>query len=259
VDPVAERPGPTPTGTQAAKPLVGVPLLEPFPAPNLGGGLPSAYVANWGDYFLALSGGTPGNQRDGVVDGSVNMGMGFGDAYRLIAVEADWNIGSVKNFNFNGSFNLLASRVLVNQPRLQVVAGGGVQDLFAYGNEAKPPATGYGVLTVATPLRQPNLMFNQVLQVSVGVGGNNFTYLNENFEGADASLFTAVGLELSSNVGLSMGWSGRGTNANLSYTPFRDLPFTINLLGADLFATSPFGTVGVLTVSWGDNFRTGLF
>jgi len=60
-------------------------------------------------------------------------------------------------------------------------------------------------------------------------------------------------------LGVSVGWSGRGTNAGLSYVPFAMLPITVNLLGADLFNASPYGTVGVLTVAWGDSFRTGYF
>ena len=240
-------------------PLVGIPLLEPFPAPNLNGGLPSGYVANWGDYFVSASAGTPGKQRDGAWDGSLNLGFGLGDAYRWLAVEVDWNIGSTRNFNANGSFSVLASRMLVNEPRLQVVLGGGLEGLFAYGNESKQPSAGFGVLTLATPLRTPNPYFNQVLQISAGYGGRDFAPLDENFNGPEESFFAALGLEITSNVGLSLGWSGRGANVNLSYTPSRDLPFTVNLLAADVFNVSPFGTVGVLTVSWGDTFRTGLF
>lgn len=239
--------------------LVGVPLLQPFPPPNLGGGLPTAYNANWGDYFISVAGATPGKLRAGQVDGSVNLGVGFGDSQRLLSIELDWNIGSTRNFNANGSFDISASRMLLNERRLQVVVAGGVQGLYTYGNEAKPPINGYGVVSVATPLRTPNAFFNQVLQISAGVGGNNFAPLDANFEGPTTGYFAALGLEITSNVGLSMGWSGRGVNLNLSFTPVRDLPFTVNLLGVDLFNNSPFGTVGVLSVSWGDNFRTALF
>lgn len=264
-EPVAELPGlngsPVASATTPAGPpvLVGVPLKDPYPAPNLGGAVPSAYKANWGDYFIGGSAGTPGKLRDGQPDGSVNMGIGFGDASRLIGIELDWNIGSTRNFNANGTFDIGANRILVNQSRLQVVVGGGVQGLYSYGNEGKPAVNGYGVVTVATPLRTPNPFFNQVLQISAGIGGNNFASLDANFEGPSTGYFAALGMEITSNVGLSMGWSGRGANLNLSYTPLRDLPFTINVLAADVFNNSPFGTVGVLSVSWGDNFRTALF
>lgn len=234
-------------------------LPEPYSPPNLGGGLPSAYVANWGDFYITASAGTAGKQRDSEPDGSVGAGIGFGNDQELIAVELNWGIGSVRNFNANGAFNLFASRMLLNQPRLQVLVGGGVFDLVTYGNEDQPDPTGYGVLTMALPLREPNFEFNQVLQLSVGVGGRDFAGLDANFQGDDLGVFGAVGVELAPNLGLSTGISGRGTNVNLSYTPFRQLPISINVLAADVFDQSPFGTVGVLTVSWGDNFRRGLF
>lgn len=251
--PVASQP---PTGPPV---LVGVPLLEPYPAPNIGGGQPSAYNASWGDYYIGASAATPGKQRDGVVDGSVNMGIGFGDPLSLLGIEVGWNIASTKNFNANGTLDITASRFLVNASRLQVVLGGGVQSIYSYGPEGKPPVNGYGVVTLATPLRAPNPFFNQVLQISAGIGGNTYASLDANFEGPETGYFAALGLEVTSNVGLSLGLSGRGTNVNLSYTPLRDLPFTINVLAADVFNNSPFGTVGVLSVSWGDNFRTALF
>ncbi|MCP9888954.1 hypothetical protein KBY96_13570 [Cyanobium sp. ATX 6A2] len=238
--------------------LLGLP--EPYSPPNLSGGLPAAYVANWGDFYITGSAGTPGKQRDSQPDGSVGAGIGFGNDQELIAVELNWGVGSINNFNANGAFNLFASRMLLNEPRLQVLVGGGVFDFYTYGNEKpQPDPTGYGVLTVALPLREPNFEFNQVLQLSAGVGGRDFAALDANFRGGSTSAFGAIGVELAPNVGLSAGISGRGTNINLSYTPFRELPISINVLAADVFDQSPFGTVGVLTVSWGDNFRRGLF
>jgi hypothetical protein len=115
------------------------------------------------------------------------------------------------------------------------------------------------VITVSLPLREPNFVFNQVLQISVGVGGRDFAFLDNDFSGPTASVFGAIGVELAPNIGISAGVSGRGANLNLSYPPFRDLPIAINLLAADVFDQSPFGTVGVLSLSWGDNFRRGIF
>lgn len=240
-------------------------LLEPYSPPNLGGGLPSAYVANWGDFYFQASAGIGGGRdlSDGDFDAAFNAGIGFGDQRELVAVELRWNIASFKNFNSNGSFDVAVGRTLIDQPRLQVSVTGGIFDVYAYrrapSSETLPAATGFGVVTVALPLRKPNFRFNQVLQISLGVGGRDFAALDENFEASDVSPFGAIGVELTPNVGLSAGVSGRGANLNLSYTPFREVPIAINLLAADVFNQSPFGTVGVFTVSWGDNFRRGLF
>ncbi|MFN7819294.1 MAG: hypothetical protein ACK5Q7_06845 [Cyanobacteriota bacterium] len=232
-----------------------------YAAPLIGGGVPSGYVAGWGEYYLALSAGTPGKQRDGVPDGSINFGFGLGDPYRTLGVQLDVGIGSVKNLGANGGIGGSIGRVLVNEPTLQVAVAGGVMDLWSYttGESGYTFPNGYGAITVATPLRRNDPHFSQVLQVSAGVGGNNFTSLDENFQGPTVGAFASVGVEVTPRLGVSMGWSGRGTNAGVSVVPFASLPITVNLIGADLFNASPFGTVGVLTVAWGDSFRTGYF
>lgn len=237
------------------------PRRTQFVAPLIGGGVPSGYVAGWGEYYLAFSAGTPGNQRDGVPDGSINFGFGLGDPYRTVGLQLDVGIGSVKNFAANAGIGGSIGRVLVNEPTLQVAVAGGVMDLWSYtsGESGFTFPNGYGAITVATPLRRNDPHFAQVLQVSAGVGGNNFTSLDENFQGPTVGAFASVGVEVTPRLGVSVGWSGRGTNAGLSYVPFATLPITVNLLGADLFNASPYGTVGVLTVAWGDSFRTGYF
>jgi hypothetical protein len=233
-----------------------------YAAPLIGGGVPSGYVAGWGEYYLALSAGTPGKQREGVPDGSINFGFGLGDPFRTLGMQLDVGIGSVKNLGANGGIGGSIGRVLVNEPTLQVAVAGGVMDLWSYTTNETGFFTfpnGYGAITVATPLRRNDPHFSQVLQVSAGVGGNNFTSLDENFQGPTVGAFASMGVELTPQLGVSMGWSGRGTNAGVSYVPFASLPLTVNLIGADLFNASPFGTVGVLTVAWGDSFRTGYF
>ena len=255
------QPAPQPAIQPNGLPEFGVALQPPFPAPYIGGAVPTAYIGGWGNYWVGLSGGTPGKQRDGVVDASFNAGIGFGDFYRTLAVELDWGIGSVKNFNANGGFSASAGRLLVDEPRFQLAAGGGVLSFYTYGNEGNPePASAYGVISMATPLRPGNFDFAQVLQFSFGAGGYQFSYLDpETFESDSFGMFASLGLEITRNVGLSLGWSNRGTNVNLSYTPFRGVPIYLNVVGSDLFNTSPSGTVGVFSISWGDDFRTALF
>ena len=251
------QPDPQPNGL----PAFGVALQPPFPAPYIGGALPTAYIGGWGNYWFGLSGGTPGKLRDGAVDASFNAGIGFGDFYRTLAVEVDWGIGSIKNFNANGGFSASAGRLLVDEPRFQLAAGGGVLSFYTYGNEGNPePASGYGVISMATPLRPGNFDFAQVLQFSFGAGGYQFSYLDpETFKSDSFGMFASLGVEITRNVGLSLGWSNRGTNVNLSYTPFRGVPIYLNVVGADLFNISPSGTVAVFSISWGDDFRTALF
>lgn len=241
-------------------PRYGVPVKELFAMPYLGGGMPSGYSAGWGDYYVSLGGATPGKLRDGQIDGSAVVGFGIGDIFKTLAIEFDWGIGSIKNLNANGWFSLSGSRILLDQPRLQIAAGGGVFSALTYGNEGNPePSTGYGVVTFSTPLRPDRWDFKQVLQFSLGYGGWQFAYLDSNFQGETTAPFTALGLQLTSNAGISASWSPRGTNLNFSYVPFRSLPLYFNVLGSDLFDRSPWGPRAVFFITWGDEFRSALF
>ncbi|MFO7628851.1 MAG: hypothetical protein R6W06_04920 [Prochlorococcaceae cyanobacterium] len=253
---LAEQPDPesltTPVALRYQPPF----LLGPY----LGGGVPSAYVAGWGDFYFGASAATPGKLRDGDPDGSFNVGMGFGDADKLVAIELDWGIGSVKNFNFNGGFSGAIGRNLIRNGNIQLAISAGVIEFYDYGNESddEPPSP-YGALSLTVPLRPDNAFFQQRLQLNLGGGGAAFAWQNEDFTGPDAGFFASLGLELTRNTGISAAWSGRGMNANFSYVPFRDIPVSVNVLAADVFNASPYGRVGVLTVTWGSNFANGVF
>jgi hypothetical protein len=257
---LAEQPDPETLTTPAALRYQPPYLVSPY----IGGGVPSAYVAGWGDFYISGSAATPGKLRDGVVDGSFNTGIGLGDADRFVAIEVDWGIGSIKNFNFNGGFSGAIGRNLINNENIQLAVSGGIIEFYEYGNEedTEPPSP-YGALSLTVPLRPNNPIFQQRLQLTVGGGGPAFGWLNENtdgtFDAADGGFFAAMGVEITRNTGISAAWSGRGVNANFSYVPFRDIPISVNVLAADVFNNSPFGRVGVLSVTWGSNFANGVF
>jgi hypothetical protein len=226
--------------------------------PSLGGGLPTGFVGGWGDYFFSGSAGTPGNLRNGVPDGSLNLGFGLGDPQRFLGVELYSGIGSIKNLNANGSFGATLGRVLVNRSDLQVSVAGGVIDAFTYGTEPNPqPINGYGAVSVALPLRPGDPRFSQMVQFTVGGGGSSFAAIDSSFQTSETGVFGAVGMELLANLGLSVGMSSRSANVNLSWVPFRTVPIYVNLIAADVFANTPWGTIGVLSVGWGDNLQNG--
>lgn len=230
---------------------------KPWPAPSLSPGVPSAFVAQWGDAFLGVSGATAGKQRDGVVDGSWNAGFGLGDAAKAVALEVSGGCGSVKDFCANGSFTARLGRLLINDRDSRLSLAGAWQNFAQWGNEGRQDNVYYGALSYAVPLR-PGHSFARTLQFNAGVGNSQYAPVSDNAE-SSVGAFASVGVELTKYLGLSAGWSGRGANAQLSLTPFRQVPITINLLGADLFNQTPAGTVGVLSISWGANFLTPSF
>lgn len=222
--------------------------------PSLGGGLPTGFVGGWGDYFLSASAGTPGNIR-GDYDASFNFGIGIGDPEKFLGAEVYWGIGSFKNFNANGGFGASVGRVLVNTPDLLLGVAGGVFDAYTYGTEANPqPPNGYGAISAAMPLSKGS---PRILQFTLGGGGSGFAAIDTSYQLTEAGMFGSFGIEVLENLGFSVGVSGRSTNVALSWIPFRTLPVFVNLMAADVAATTPWGTVGVLTVGWGDNLKSG--
>jgi hypothetical protein len=223
--------------------------------PSLGGGLPTGYVGGWGDYFFSASAGTPGNLRGGSADASFNFGFGIGDPQKFLGAELYAGVGSFKNLNANGAFGASVGRLLVNSPDLQVGVAGGVIDAYSYGTEGNPqPLNGYGAITAAVPLYKGS---PRILQFTLGGGGSSFAAIDTSYQLTEAGMFGALGIEILENLGFSVGVSGRSTNVVLSWIPLRTLPIFVNLMAADVAATTPWGTVGVLTVGWGDNLQSG--
>lgn len=239
--------------------VAGAPIRPPYLIrPSLNGGVPTGFVAGWGDYFLSGSAGTPGNLRDGSPDGSLNLGFGVGDSQEFLGAEVFWGIGSIKNLNANGGFGAAVGRILVNRPELQLGVAGGVIDAYSYGSEGNPqPANGYGAISAVLPLRPSDPDFPRMVQFTLGGGGSSFAGIDTSYQLTESGFYGAAGIELTPNVGMSVGVSGRGTNVNLSWIPFRSLPVFVNVLAADVFDATPWGTIGVLSVGWGDNLKTG--
>ena len=231
----------------------GTSLFRPyFYTPYLGGAEPTAYVDQWGEGYIAGYGGLPNVVRDYAFESTINVGLGLGDPDRFVAITAGWDIGSTKDLNANGSFSLSMGRVLVETDRLQITAGGGLSSLAPYGNETGADVTnGYGVVTLATPLRS-NPDFAQLLQLSFGIGGNDFAPSSDGFvPEQQTGYFVALGLQATPGIGVSLGRSGRGANAVISILPNNDLPVYLELAAVDLFNETPGGTKGVFGVRFG--------
>lgn len=230
---------------------------RPWPAPSLSPGVPSAFIANWGDVFFGAS--TATRQARDVVDGSWNAGFGLGNASKAVALEISGGCGSINRFCGNGSFSTRISRLLISRANARVAIAGAWQNFAQWGYEGRQDNIYYGAFTYALPLRQDNRRFGQTLQFNAGVGNSLYApYTPENSQ-SKVGGFASLGVELSPAVGVSAGWSGRGANAQLSYTPFRNTPITLSVLGADLLNQTPGGAIGVFTVSWGTNFTTPSF
>lgn len=249
-------------GTELRRQLLIPPLLrreKPWPSPSLSPGVPSGYIARWGDLFFGASAATPGRQRNSVVDGSWSAGLGLGDPTRIVALELSGGCGSVRNFCANGSFDVKIGRSIINTSTSRLGLAFAWQNAAQWGNEGRQDNTFYGAFSYAVPLRKSTSGFGQTLQFNLGGGNSRYAPFTPENSQTRLGIFGSAGIELAPNLGVSAGWSGRGVNGQISYSPFRHLPITMNLLGVDLFNQTPSGLVGVLSLSWGANFRTASF
>jgi hypothetical protein len=230
------------------------PLVKVIPAkrtysPSLSFATPSAFGATWGDVFLGSSLATQGKART-QPDASITMGFGLGDARKLIGLELAYNIGSVKNFGYNGTFDLKANRILYAKNNTQIAAAVGWRTFAQHvRGETIRPSGVFGLVTSYSLLKPKDPVNKMPISFSVGAGGGDFRTGN-----ASTGVFAGVGVQVHPQVGVGMGWSGVGLNVGASFVPVRTIPLTINAVAADLTDTSRGGTVFVLSVGYGFNF-----
>lgn len=237
-------------------------LPSPYKSPNLNPTqIPSAYVAEWGDYYVSSSiYSYEDNSRNGslTTDGFLSVGMGFGDSRRFLALEVDLNQESLANTNNGGSLDVRLGRQLIRSNNFALQLGAGWLGVVSYGNWPKPGGSPYGVLTAAWPLRPGDPKFRQTMQVNLGGGGGRFQRLDA-VDLNSSGLIASVGVELTSNFGISTGWAGRGLNASISYVPLRAKPLYLSLSGANITNVDSTGRSVALSVTWGGSFRTATF
>ena len=218
-------------------------------SPALTFGIPSAFGANWGDFFIGASGATAGNRQPSEVDGSISTGFGIGDADKLIGMTFTYNLGSIRDFGSNGTFDLQGHRNIYRDGITTVAIAAGWSAFGQYGNEGITPSTVWGTVT-SYSLLQPDDPVNKLpLLLSLGVGGGYYRQ-----DPASTGVFGGVGLQVAPQLGVGLQWSGVGLNLGLSFVPVPTIPLTIVATGADLTNNSPGGTVFVLSVNYGFNF-----
>lgn len=247
------------SGLQAA---AAHPTSPPYKPPNLNPTqIPSALVAEWGNYFVASSVYAyedGGSQKAFTADGSVNVGLGFGSARRFVAIEVDYNQESLARVNNGGTLDVRLGRELISTSDFSLHLGGGWLGVASYGDWPNAGGSPYGVLTAAWPLRPRNWEFRQTMQVNLGAGSGRFQRIDASNLISDGVL-ASVGVELTPNLGISTGWAGKGLNASLSYVPIRATPLYISLSGANLTNVDGTGRAVAFSLSWGGSFRTITF
>jgi len=192
----------------------------PRSSPATGFGTPSAFGADWGDAFIGLSGVTEGD-TDTKADGSISLGMGFGNAVENIGVEVSVGIISLDGFGDDGSVGIKLHKVFPEADNLAIALGW--SNPITWGDANNAEDTFYGVVTKQFELN-PEATNTLPLTVSLGAGTGAFRSTGAIEAGDNAlNVFGSLGLRIIPEVSLVSGWTGSALGLGVSAAPF-DFP-----------------------------------
>lgn len=217
--------------------------------PSPSAGIPSAFGADWGDFFVSAALSSGDDIRPDA-DASLSAGFGLGDARNLVGVELGFNLQSIDRFGENGSFDAKVHRELFYSDRAQMSAAVGWVNFANYGSNAAGSEDGiYGIVTGSYLLR-PNAPINQMpLTATLGLGDGIFSQ-----DSADIGVIAGLGLQVDPRLSINTAWSGVGLNIGASVVPIPTVPLTMNFLVGDVTDETDTGTVAVFTIGYGFNF-----
>ena len=237
--------------------IVAATATSTFPVGGLG--TPTAFGANWGDFFLGA--GYQGETRPviytppGVTPGTVkgpetyaySVGLGLGDSRNFLGLETvattynRTNLipGSSAPGSFeNGGISFKLHKLLGDN----FAIAAGYENAITFGSNAFGGAntpdggvnggrTGYGVASlILNP--DPNMGFFSNTTLSVGAGAGRFRSVGDIRANKDnINVFGSLGTRLFSNVSLVGDWNGQDLSVGL--------PITIPFGGGSAFQVTP--------------------
>ena len=173
-----------------------------------------------------------------------------------MAIQLGYNLTSLRSDQISGGVDLKLARDLIRNDTIRLALAAGVLDLYTHGPSATSLSTPFAVTTMAMPVRIAGTP--RTLQFNLGIGGNRFQS-PESIAWYDQGGFASVGLEVADNVGLSLGWSGRGLNTTINVVPLRGVPLAIGASATNLTNHQGRGRAAVLFLTWGGSFQTASF
>jgi S-layer homology domain len=240
--------------------IVAATATSTFPVGGLG--TPTAFGANWGDFFLGA--GFQGETRPNVISNgnlpnaplataaekakgpetyAYSVGLGLGDARNFLGLETvatTYNrTGPSNSGSFeNGGVSFKLHKLLGDN----FAIAAGYENAITFGSNASAGGntpdggvnggrTGYGVASlILNP--DPNMGFFSNTTLSVGAGAGRFRSLGDIRANKDnINVFGSVGTRLFSNVSLVGDWNGQDLSVGL--------PITIPFGGGSAFQVTP--------------------
>ncbi|MEO0348696.1 MAG: hypothetical protein AAF282_01450 [Cyanobacteria bacterium P01_A01_bin.15] len=223
------------------------PTSPPSPASSFG--TPSAYGANAGDAFVGLAGITDGKRSD--TDGSMSLGVGFGDAVDDVGVELNAGIISLDGFAEDGQIGIKVHKIFPEADNLAVAVGW--TNPITWGAADSAEETFYGVVTKSFDLR-PEESNTMPLTVSGGIGTGSFRSTGAIAAGTNApNFFGSVGLRVIPELSLVSSWTGSALNMGISAAPF-DVPLVLTAGVTDVTSNTNEGDRFSASIGYGFQF-----
>ncbi|MBW4495546.1 MAG: S-layer homology domain-containing protein [Oscillatoria princeps RMCB-10] len=228
------------------------PTVSAVATPGSSSGSPTAFGASWGRGFLG-AGFQERTRYTDDADGSISLGIGLGDAQKVVGVEVTAGVYSLfgdDSFE-RGGISFKAHRVLPQNFAVAV----GVENAIIWG-DTDAGSSVYGVVSKIFPLREnPREPFSQ-LTASVGIGGGRFRSEDDiNNDEDSIGVFGSVGLRVAEPVSLIADWTGQDLTIGASIVPFRNVPLVITPAIADITDNAGDGARFILGVGY--NFTFG--
>ena len=223
------------------------PTSPPSPASSFG--TPSAYGANAGDAFVGLAGASDGKRSD--TDGSMSLGVGFGDAVDSVGVELNAGIISLDGFADDGQIGIKVHKIFPEADNLAVAVGW--TNPITWGAADSAEETFYGVVTKSFDLR-PEESNTMPLTVSGGIGTGSFRSTGAIAAGTNApNFFGSVGLRVIPELSLVSSWTGSALNMGISAAPF-DVPLVLTAGVTDVTSNTNEGDRFSASIGYGFQF-----
>jgi hypothetical protein len=181
-------------------------------------------------------------------DGGLSLGAGLGDPRKFLGVDATVSVLSLTgNDAFDrGGISFKIHRSLPENFAIAV----GVENAIGWGFTDAGSSV-YGVVSKFFHLKDnTDEPFSQ-LTLSLGLGGGRFRSENDIINGVDSvGVFSSIGVRVIEPMSLVAEWSGQDLNMGVSLIPFRNLPLTINLAGADLTGNAGDGARFIMSIGY---------
>lgn len=187
---------------------------------------PYGFGGDGGRWYISPSFQTDtryGNSDD--LDGTLGMGVAFGNARKAVGAELSYNMASFgNNRDFGtGGFNMKIHRRLAENTAVAF----GWNGFLSIGDENDFQDSVYGVATQIFRLREDADSPFSRLAISGGIGNGQFRSEDDFIEDRDTvNVFGSLALRVARPVSVITEWTGQDLAIGMSISPFPNLPIT---------------------------------